>query len=141
MLKITGFFDFHRSIHHDTSINKQPHNILYEFINNFVFEGLVPYLIIEMVKLIDVRVCFVWGIAYASVHNINYYYLKPKTHMQHHIDCHKNYGIDIFDIFFETKYDTNEIEDMNHMGYNLIISAFIIVYLNKYLDKLSNKFK
>jgi hypothetical protein len=141
MLKVTSVFDFHRNIHHDTSINKQPTNIVYEFLNNFLFQGIVPYLLIEFCKRVDIRVCFVWGLTYASVHNINYYYLKPKTHIQHHIDCHKNYGIDIFDIVFGTKYDTNEIENMNHMGINLIICAFIIVYLNKYFNNLLNKFK
>ena len=141
MLKVVSVFDFHRNIHHDTSINKQPINIVYEFINNFIFQGIVPYLLIETLKRFDVRVCFVWGLTYASVHNINYYYLKPKTHMHHHIDEHKNFGIDIFDIVFGTKYDTNEIENMNHMGINLIICAFIIVYLNKYFNNLLNKFK
>ena len=141
LIKITSFLDFHRNIHHDTTINKQPHNIVYEFINNFIVQGVLPYLLFEFFKLLDSRVCFLWGFFYASVHNINYFYTKPKTHTQHHIDCHKNYGIDIFDIIFGSKYDTNEIENMNHMGINLIICAFIIVYLNKYLNNLLNKFK
>jgi hypothetical protein len=141
MLRITSVFDFHRNIHHNTSINKQPINMVYEFINNFIFQGILPYLLIEIFKRFDVRVCFVWGLTYASVHNINYYYLKPKTHQHHHIDEHKNYGIDIFDIVFGTKYDTTEIENMNHMGFNLIICAFIIIYLNKYFTKLLNNFK
>ena len=141
MTKITYFLDFHRNIHHNTSINKQPNNIVYEFINNFVIQGVLPYLLIEYFKLLDVRVCFLWGFFYASVHNINYFYVKPKTHTQHHINDHKNYGVDIFDIIFGTKYDTLEIENMNHMGYNLIISALIVIYLNKLLNKLLNKFK
>lgn len=145
MVKITSFLDFHRNIHHDTTINKQPNNVVYEFINNFVVQGVLPYLLFEFFKLLDVRVCFLWGFFYASVHNINYFYTKPKTHMQHHIDDHKNYGIDIFDIIFGTKYDTNEIENMNHMGLNLIICALIIVFLtkvfNKVLNNLLNKFK
>ena len=141
IIKITSFLDFHRNIHHDTTINKQPHNVVYEFINNFIVQGVLPYLLFEFFKLLDVRVCFLWGFFYASVHNINYFYTKPKTHIQHHIDCHKNYGIDIFDIIFGSKYDTNEIEDMNHMGINLIICAIIFVYLNKYLNNLFNKFK
>ena len=141
MVNITSFLDFHRKIHHDPAINKQPNNIVYEFINNFVIQGVLPYLLFEFFKLLDVRVCFLWGFFYATVHNINYFYTKPKTHIQHHIDDHKNYGIDIFDIIFGTKYDINEIENMNHMGLNLIISALIIVYLQKYLNNLFKNFK
>ena len=132
---IASVFDFHSIIHHDTSINKQPINMIYEFISNFIGQGVIPYLTIESIKQFDTRACFVWGLTYASVHNINYYYLKPKTHEQHHINPNTNYGLDIFDIIFGTKYDTNEIEDINHMSFNLLLSVVIVLYLNKLREK------
>ena len=132
---IASVFDFHSIIHHDTSINKQPINMFYEFISNFIFQGVMPYLSIEIIKQFDTRVCFIWGLTYASVHNINFYYLKPKTHEQHHINPHTNYGLDIFDIISGTKYDTNEIEDINHMSFNFLLSLVIVLYVNNLLDK------
>lgn len=78
------------------------------------------------------------------------YCIKPKTHEQHHINPNTNYGLDIFYIIFGTKYDTNEIEDINHMSFNLLLSVVIVLYLNKlldkfkilvYLNKLLDKFK
>ena len=52
--------------------------------------------------------------------------------MKHHLDKTSNYGIDIWDILFGTKYndDPNEIESINHYSINLIIlTAFVVVLI------------
>lgn len=119
------FLDFHDKIHHDTGINKQISNICYEFLNNVYMQGLGVVLII---KFIDIRVLLLWAFMYASVHNINYLYLKPTTHKDHHLDHHTNYGLDFVDILLNTKYDYNDIELHNHAGINLILIAYVICY-------------
>jgi len=119
------FLDFHDKIHHDTGINKQILNICYEFLNNVYMQGLGVVLII---KFIDIRVLLLWAFMYASVHNINYLYLKPTTHKDHHLDHHTNYGLDFVDIILNTKYDYNDIELHNHAGINLILIAYVICY-------------
>lgn len=119
------FLDFHDKIHHDTSINKQILNVCYEFLNNVYMQGLGVVLII---KFIDIRVLILWAFMYASVHNINYLYLKPTTHKDHHLDNHTNYGLDFVDIILNTKYNYNDIELHNHAGINLILIAYIICY-------------
>ena len=59
-------------------------------------------------------------------------YLQPSTHRDHHIDSSTNYGIDTLDIFFETKYDINDIEDFNHAAINLlIITCVILCFTNR----------
>lgn len=119
------FLDFHDKIHHDTGINKQILNICYEFLNNVYMQGLGVVIII---KFIDIRVLLLWAFMYASVHNINYLYLKPTTHKDHHLDNHTNYGLDFVDILLNTKYDYNDIELHNHAGINLILIAYVICY-------------
>ena len=53
ILNITKILDFHNTIHHDTKINKKYTNIFYEFINNFLTQGLGQYIVIRIYKLID----------------------------------------------------------------------------------------
>jgi hypothetical protein len=132
---IAKILDFHNNIHHDTDINKKPINIINEFLNNFITQGFFPFLLILILKSIDLRVCFVWGLSYATVHNINYLYLMPKTHIDHHKDSNKNLGIDIWDIIFGTKYDWNDIEDVNHYAINFILCSIIVILIHKYFNK------
>lgn len=129
---IAKIFDFHHNIHHDSDINKKPINIIKEFLNNFIIEGFFPFLLILILRFIDLRVCFVWGLSYASIHNINYLYLMPKTHSDHHKDSNKNIGIDIWDIIFGTKYDWNDIEQVNHYAINFILSSIIVILIYRY---------
>ena len=77
------FLDFHDVIHHDTSINKQFINIVYEFINNVVLQGLA---LVIFIKLIDIRVAILWTFMYATIHNINFLLISPTTHRDHHIN-------------------------------------------------------
>ena len=133
MLNITKILDFHKTIHHDTKINKKYINIFYEFINNFLTQGLAQYIVIKIYKLIDERACFIWGLFYASFHNINYLILNPKTHQDHHNNSLCNLGIDIWDIIFGTKSNYNELEKYNHYSINYIITTIIVLLLNKYI--------
>lgn len=58
--------------------------------------------------------------------------------MKHHLDKHTNYGIDIWDIMFNTKYqgDNTDIENINHYSINVVIISAILVYVinNKYFS-------
>jgi len=132
---IAKILDFHNNIHHDTDINKKPINIINEFLNNFITQGFFPFLLILILKSIDLKVCFVWGLSYATVHNINYLYLMPKTHSDHHKDSNKNFGMDIWDIIFGTKYDWDDVEDVNHYAINFVLCSIIVVLIHKYFDK------
>jgi hypothetical protein len=119
------FIDFHDKIHHDTSINKQFINILTEFINNVYIQGVG---LVMIIKLLDIRVILLWAFMYATMHNINYLYLKPTTHRDHHINDHTNFGLDIFDIILNTKYDYADVEVFNHGAINLLVITYIIIY-------------
>jgi sterol desaturase/sphingolipid hydroxylase (fatty acid hydroxylase superfamily) len=122
---ICNFFDFHDITHHDTSINKQILNIIYEFLNNVIMQGLG---LVIFIKMLDIRVIILWAFMYATIHNINYLFIKPSTHRDHHINNHTNYGIDYCDILFNTKYDWNDIETHNHGAINLLVVTYIIMY-------------
>tara|TARA_B100000902_G_C27290147_1_gene906644 strand:+ start:1362 stop:2102 length:741 start_codon:yes stop_codon:yes gene_type:complete len=127
--KICNIIDFHHDIHHDTNINKQPINIFYEFMNNFLSQGLNAFILIKIARSLNERACFIWGLLYATVHNINYMIWPPSTHRDHHIDNKTNFGIDIYDIIFGTKYDWDDIENINHYSFNLIIISLIFSVL------------
>ena len=122
---ICNFFDFHDITHHDTSINKQILNIIYEFFNNVVMQGLG---LVIFIKMLDLRVVLLWAFMYATIHNINYLFIKPSTHRDHHINNKTNYGIDYCDILFNTKYEWNDIETHNHGAINLLVVTYIIMY-------------
>lgn len=130
--KLCHFADFHDTTHHDSDINKQPLNVIYEFINNFVLQGgLVAYLASSASNY-----CFpaiiLWALMYATVHNINYILMPPKTHQNHHMNKHSSYGLDIWDVIFNTKQDPDEIEVYNHMSINMILLTLGIVYYYKH---------
>jgi len=80
-------------------------------------------------NFIDSRVVLLWALMYASAHNINYLFIKPSVHRDHHINDHTNFGLDIADIIFDTKYDLNDIESHNHIGINLLIITMIMIYV------------
>jgi len=119
------FWEFHHKKHHDLSINKQIKYIIYEFVNNVFTQGL---LLVLLIKWMDIRVIILWAFFYATIHNINYVYIKPTTHRDHHVDDNTNFGIDFLDILFNTKYDWEDIEVHNHGAINVLIITFIILY-------------
>lgn len=129
LTNVCKFLDFHRITHHDSDVNKKIVNIVYEFINNFLTQGGLLIIFIWFCnRYIDMRVILLWALMYASVHNINYTLIKPTVHRDHHLHEDTNYGLDIADIIFDTKYDLNDIEDYNHISINLIIITFIIIF-------------
>ena len=123
-------YEFHGETHHDLDVNKQTSNIFYEFITNIYTQGLAFILFVEFVKLINYKVVLLWCFMYATIHNINYNIIHPSVHRDHHIDCHTNYGIDVMDILFNTKYDKGDIENFNHVSANLLIITSIILLLS-----------
>lgn len=123
--------DFHDTTHHNSSVNKKWENIMYEFVNNLLTQSV---LIVWLIQQLDFKVILLWGLMYATVHNINYLIIKPVTHMQHHVKSTTNYGIDVTDILFNTKYDWKHIESHNHAGINLLIITAIITILYTFTD-------
>jgi len=126
---ILKVYEFHDESHHNLEINKEPLNIFYEFVTNIYTQGIWFILLVEFVKLIDTKVVLLWCFMYATIHNINYNILHPSVHRDHHKDCHTNYGIDVMDILFNTKYDKEDIENFNHVSINLLILTLIILLL------------
>jgi len=129
LTRVVRFMDFHSVTHHDSCINKQPANVCYEFMNNFFTQGGGLVLFVWFCnRCIDMRVILLWALMYATAHNINYLFLKPTVHRDHHLHEDTNYGLDIADIIFDTKYDLSDIEDYNHISINLIVITAIMVY-------------
>lgn len=131
--------DFHDEIHHDTSINKQTHNIIYEFIFNFYTQAGAFLIFMYFIKNMSYYSVILWGLMYPTIHLINYDIIKCKVHQKHHWDKHTNYGIDVWDILFNTKYegDNSDIEDINHYSINvIIITAIIVLFLNSKWKKI-----
>lgn len=132
-LKICAFLDFHDKTHHNTKINKTFKNISYEFFNNIMFQGGFIILFIYCVKYLCIPSIILWTFLYATVHNINYAIYPCKTHQNHHINKHSSYGLDVWDILFNTNDDPNEIENYNHASINLIIITLIICFYYKFM--------
>ena len=134
-------FDFHDKIHHDSTINKKPHLIFIEFIQNLITTGglLAWFVYISNFHLSFNNTTFrfnpasflLWGMIYATVHNINFLFHENEQHVKHHIDPCTNYALDIVDIIFDTKYDLENIENFNWDGcVNGIIITALMIYFN-----------
>jgi len=137
LTKVFNLLDFHRITHHDTSINKEPANICYEFLNNFLTQGGGLILFVWFYnRFIDTRIVLMWALMYATAHNINYLFIKPTVHRDHHLHEDTNFGLDIADIIFDTKHDLNDVEDHNHISINLILITLVIVYFTHFIQKL-----
>jgi len=128
----TYFIDFHDIIHHNSSINKTWKNLIFEFISNFVYEGIFYVFILWMFNLhhlIYIKIPLLWGLTYASSHCINYTVVEPLCHIQHHKNPYTNFGLDTIDIIMNTKYDINCLEDFNHTSLNLFISFLLLLQI------------
>lgn len=132
-------FDFHDKIHHNSNINKKKINIFYEFFQNIITEGGLLIIVILFTDLkinifgykftFNKTIILLWGILYTTVHNINYAFFKTSQHINHHIDPRTNYALDTLDILFDTKYDLNNIENLNwNWSGNIMIITFLMVY-------------
>tara|TARA_B110000285_G_scaffold230309_1_gene296684 strand:- start:1467 stop:2222 length:756 start_codon:yes stop_codon:yes gene_type:complete len=125
---ILKVIDFHSVVHHDSTINKNPINVLYEFLNNVLTQGGFLWIAKVLLSYLDNRIIILWGLFYASVHIINYSIVCPKTHKQHHINHYTNFGFDIYDIIFGTKYDWKYIENDNHASINFLLLTLGLCY-------------
>ncbi len=144
VLKLCNIVDFHHVVHHDTSyekeddivpVNKKWKNIIYEFCHNFISQGLGIILLSKFLNYLDTSTILLWTTAYATIHNINYNIIKPTCHIDHHKDDKTNYGIDIYDIIFGTKYNWDDLENYNHYSINMIIITISIILLSNILYK------
>lgn len=139
--------DFHDVYHHNSNINRQFKYLFYEFINNIFSQGLLIlialYFFNKLIKNFDFSVCFLWGLAYATIHIFNYNIIQSKVHEDHHLDSRTNYGIDIIDIICGTKKNYKDIEEHNHYSINFIILSIIIFLFNNYFkdENWYNKIK
>jgi len=122
--------DFHDETHHDTSINKQWSNIALEFVMNFYVQAGGFLLVFYAIQQLNLYVILLWGLMYATIHNINYNLVNSPTHILHHLDKTTNYGIDIWDILFNTKYnqDNQNMENINHYAINTAILTVLILF-------------
>ena len=133
--KTCDFMDFHDSIHHDTEINKQPANIFYEVVNNFLIQGGLVYAVYNASRYIEPEMFLLWAFMYTTIHHINYPLIGSKEHQQHHENKFTNYGLDIWDVIFNTKPKpekdqlTIEIEDFNHIIFNLVVGVAILYFI------------
>ena len=134
--KTCDFIDFHDKIHHDTTINKKPINILYEIINNFLVQGGLIYGFYILSRYIEPEMFLLWAFMYTTIHHINYAIIESEEHKKHHENKFTNYGLDIWDVLCNTKPTvkssnpiTCEIEDFNHIIFNLIIGLAILYFI------------
>ena len=127
--------DFHDKVHHDTSVNKTWENIAIEFGMNFYVQAGAFIIIIYIARQLNMYVITLWGLMYATVHNINYDISPSATHILHHVDNKTNYGIDIWDVVFNTKFGEDnsfdKLENINHYAINTaLITAAILLLMN-----------
>jgi len=131
LLKIVHFLDFHDITHHNTNINKQTENIFYEFLNNLVTQGLFAVFFVFLVKKINMWTFLLWAFLYATTHNINYYFLPPTRHINHHKNKFTNYGLMFEDLLLNTESNIFDIENYNHVSINLIILTGLICIITR----------
>jgi hypothetical protein len=125
---IVDVLDFHADTHHDSTINKQVSNSIHEFIGNFITQAGIILICKFFLTHFDTSIIILWGLIYSTVHMINYTIVENDTHKKHHMNKYTNYGLDIYDILFNTKYDS-VIDDINHYSINMILLTFIIIAL------------
>mgnify|MGYP001196655951 CR=1 FL=1 len=104
---------------------------------------ILLYYFIDLEKnhyLVDPYIFLLFFIFYTSTHNINYGLLKVNdVHYKHHLDYSVNYGPDICDILFKTKYPHDGVENTDHYIPN-ILAATLFSYLFKiYYTNSNNK--
>jgi hypothetical protein len=138
----TGFSYLHQ-YHHDSNINKTWYALLTETIINLIIAGGIYLLVFNIIFnhqiLIPIPV-FIWSLYYTSVHMYTYHHYNVKSHTIHHDNQNYNYGPDIADIIYETKYDGDEYEDLNITIPNAIIIFLIFFMLLLNFEKVRKLF-
>lgn len=127
-----SLIELHSVTHHESKNNKSGINIAKEACNNLLFQGVGLYLIAIIIKKMDINIFLLWAILYTTIHLINYNLVPCKEHINHHKDPDTNYGIEIYDILFDTKNKNDEsVENYNHYSINLIIITIIYLIFSK----------
>ena len=119
---------YHDSIHHDENKKELKYDI-YEFLNNILTQGGLLFLIKILSRYLNGWIILLYAFCYATIHIINFKFIKPKTHSLHHDNSNCNYGYELYDILFNTK--EGEIENTNHYLINFIIGTIILLLINK----------
>ena len=133
--QFVSLIEFHTKTHHNSSINKKPINILKEIINNLLFQGVGLFIMIYVLKKMDISIFILWACLYTTIHIINYNIYTPEEHIHHHKDSNTNFGIDIYDIIFNTKNKNDtSVENYNHYSYNLIVLTVFFYYIHESLS-------
>ena len=131
-IKLPNFFKniilYHDSIHHKENKKELKYDI-YEFLNNLLTQGGLLFLIKLLSKYLNGWIIILYAFCYATIHIINFKFVKPKTHAIHHKNNHYNYGYELYDIIFNTK--KGEIENTNHYLINFIIGTIILLIIHK----------
>ena len=133
--------DFHDKIHHDSNINKRPYNVLVEVYQNLLSEGLIAAALCYWLRP-AITICgrtitphiptiVFWALLYTSAHNINYEILRPQEHINHHLNPQTNFGIDLLDILFGTKYEPEGFEIMHHAVPNIVVITALILLIHR----------
>jgi hypothetical protein len=92
----------------------------------------------ETIYPLDPYVFIMFYIFYTSTHNVNYGQLHVNdVHWKHHLDYSVNYGPDICDIVFKTKYPIDGIENTDHYLPNIIIGTVIALACKYFYTNLT----
>ena len=137
---IAKLIDFHDQTHHDSSKNRSTLNVIIEIIENFVMQTLSIFIssitIFGKTIMISKPAIVLWGLLYTTIHHINYNTLETsEMHIQHHINSNTNYFPDFLDILFDTKYDMENIEDINSCSINIILLTILILNFYSYRER------
>ena len=134
-------FEFHRKIHHNSKINKKMLNVLTEFYINFFSSGgslllinlfmNLKVIVFNIIFHLDNTALLLFALCYSTSHLINYHVLESIEHIQHHINTKFNYGPEIFDIIFDSKFDDNVVNE-NHLTINLLFFTLMIYFFKLY---------
>jgi hypothetical protein len=117
--------------HHDPNCANTWWGKTLEFLTNTVLLsgniGLLLYNYIFKHSLFDPYIMLFYCIFYTSVHLYSYHVYDIETHKLHHLDERYNFGPEIFDIIFETKYDGGQIENYNYYISNIILATIVVI--------------
>jgi hypothetical protein len=94
----------------------------------------------DNVFLFDPYVFLLFSIFYTSVHNVNYgMFHVNQTHYKHHLDYAVNYGPDICDIVFNTKYPENDVENTDHYIPNILVATVLTYLFRHFYERTEHK--
>jgi sterol desaturase/sphingolipid hydroxylase (fatty acid hydroxylase superfamily) len=131
---IIGFLNTHIRFHHqfDKPIPREL-ELFFEVIIDLAMN--LSLLLLEWLfnfYIIPVPIIVLFGIAYTSVHLINYSIIGNIFHRRHHTSINKNYAPDIADHVFGTNYN-EEMEDLVYTSLNAFWTMLVLYPLKEYL--------